>query len=227
MRRADRLFQILQLLRPGRTVTAAELASELEVSGRTIYRDVKDLVASGVPIEGEAGVGYLLGDGFDLPPLMFTGDEIDALALGVRLLEAHGDAGLARSARAVLAKARAALPEELRDRLDRVPMHAPSFHLDRDASTHLEALRRAIAEARCVELTYLDAAGTRTSRLVHPKGLFCWGHTWSFAAWCTLRTAFRNFRTDRVESLEVTDAAFDPDEHDLDAFLARVRSEKI
>src|ERR1700736_2952047 len=129
MRRADRLFRIVQLLRRRKLTTAKQLADELEVSERTVYRDVADLVGSGVPIRGEAGVGYALERGFDLPPLMFTEDELEALVLGARVVESWADASLAQAARQVLEKVEAVLPERLQDRVSRAALFAPGFHV--------------------------------------------------------------------------------------------------
>ena len=128
MRRADRLFQIIQILRRGQLTTAQALADELEVSSRTIYRDVADLIGSGVPVEGAAGAGYLLRDGYDLPPLMFSPTELEALVLGVRIVASWADAELGRAAQDVLAKVEAVLPEPLRVRLDTMPLLAPGDH---------------------------------------------------------------------------------------------------
>ena len=124
MRRADRLFQIVQYLRGGRLVTAADLAERLEVSKRTIYRDVADLIGSGVPIEGEAGIGYIMRQGYDLPPLMFTNDEIVALVAGARLIRAWGGTAMAAAAEEALVKIAEVLPDEARARVARVQIHA-------------------------------------------------------------------------------------------------------
>src|SRR5215468_9947586 len=149
MRRADRLFQIIQRLRRRGRVTAAALAEELEVSARTVYRDVRDLVSSGVPIQGEAGVGYALPRGFDLPPLMFTEEEIEALVLGARIVETRADPALARAARDVLAKVEAVLPPRLRDRIAEAALFAPGYRV-RAADAGLTSLRTAIRERRKV-----------------------------------------------------------------------------
>lgn len=140
MRRADRLFRIVQLLRRRKLTTARQLADDLEVSERTIYRDVADLVSSGVPIRGEAGVGYALERGFDLPPLMFTEDELEALVLGVRVVESWGDATLGSAARAVVHKVEAVLPERLQDRVGKAPLFAPGFHVPAESSRELGTL---------------------------------------------------------------------------------------
>lgn len=227
MRRADRLFQIVQLLRGGDVTTAAALAAELEVSERTLYRDIRDLIACGIPIEGEAGVGYVMRAGFDLPPLMFTADELEALVLGARMVEAWGDVALARRARAVLSKVKTVLPAKLEQRLDKVQLFAPGFHVPEPVRLNLEPLRRAIAEHRRVRLDYTRADGERSDRRVRPLGLFFWGRSWTLLAWCELRDDFRNFRPDRMAEVEVLAETFAPEAgKDLDAFLAIVTQEE-
>jgi predicted DNA-binding transcriptional regulator YafY len=210
MRRADRLFRLVGLLRRLKVVTARRLADELEVSERTVYRDVADLVASGVPIRGEAGVGYALDAGFDLPPLMFTDDEIEALVLGARMVESWCDPALADAARDVLAKVEHALPRRLRARYARTALFVPDFGWSLPGSDKMEVLRRAIREQRIVRMAYTDARGNLTERTIHPLGLFIWGGIATFGAWCTLRQDFRTFRPDRIDRLEVLEQTFDP-----------------
>lgn len=225
MRRADRLFQIVQHLRGRRTVTAAELAQELEVSLRTVYRDVQDLIASGVPIEGEAGVGYTLPSDFDLPPLMFDEAEIEALVLGARMVEAWGDPQLAKRARSLLSKAEAVLPDRLKPQFERVALYSPSRFPAAHAAK-LEPLRNAINEKRKVRFNYVDRAGKPTSRTVRPLCLTFWGTTWLLAAWCELRQAFRRFRPDRMNEVEVLDETFEDEEgRDLTALWDRIAEE--
>src|SRR5205085_5312646 len=144
MRRADRLFQIVTKLRRRGAVTAAQLAEALVVSERTIYRDVRDLVLSGVPIQGEAGVGYALPRGFDLPPLMFTEEEIEALVLGARMVQAWADKRLARAAEDALAKIEQALPPRLQRSVSEAAFFAPGFHIEQGAANFLEELRSAL-----------------------------------------------------------------------------------
>lgn len=202
MRRADRLFQIVQLLRGRRVVTAATLATQLEVSQRTVYRDVRDLQASGVPIEGEAGVGYCLPRGFDMPPLMFDRDEIGALVLGARMVEAWGDEALGRQIRSALSKIETALPERMRPRMDEVEMYVP-LRLPRAIRTHLERFRRGLDQTRRVHFRYTDADGKESERVVRPLCLVFWGTVWTGSAWCELREDFRTFRPDRMLDVEV------------------------
>ena len=211
MRRADRLFQIVQRLRRhsrGAVVTAAELARELEVSERTVYRDVADLMASGVPIEAEAGVGYRLPRGsYDLPPLMFDEDEIEALVLGARVVKGWGDPALATAAENALSKIEAILPAQLKDRVADATLFALNLRREhKDVGATLGTVRAAIRGARKIQLDYLDRAAQPTTRLVWPLGLFYWGAVWTVGGWCELRDGFRNFRLDRVTRVQVTEA---------------------
>ena len=208
MRRADRLFRIVQLIRRRKLTTARQIAGELEVSERTVYRDVADLVTSGVPIRGEAGVGYALDRGFAMPPLMFTEEELEALVLGVRVVESWGDASLAAAARGVVQKVAAVLPERLQERVGQAPLFAPGFHGPADSARELGALRRAIREKRKARLSYVDRVQAATERTVRPLGLFFWGASWTVAAWCELRQGFRGFRLDRVQKLELSEQRF-------------------
>jgi predicted DNA-binding transcriptional regulator YafY len=198
VRRADRLFEIVQRLRRRRVTTARQLAEALRVSERTIYRDVQDLSTSGVPILAEAGVGYALAKGFDLPPLMFTDDEIEALVLGARIVQSWADPDLVRAADSALGKIETVLPERLRARLPGAALFAPDFHVPEAHRRHLSTLRTAIRDRRRVELGYRDGAGRETHRVIQPLGLFFWGASWSIGAWCELREGFRNFRSDRI-----------------------------
>jgi predicted DNA-binding transcriptional regulator YafY len=201
VRRADRLFQIIQLMRRRHVITAGTLARELEVSERTVYRDIADLVSSGVPIDGEAGVGYTLRKGFDLPPLMFSEAELEALVLGARVVTSWGDAALAKAAREMLARVESALPDRLRARLTGTPLFAPGFHVRPAVVAGLAQLREAIDERCVVWFAYEDGVAARTERAVHPLGLFFWGYSWSMTGWCELRNDFRNFRLDRIANL--------------------------
>jgi predicted DNA-binding transcriptional regulator YafY len=208
MRRADRLFQTIQLLRRNRVMTAASLAGNLEVSERTVYRDVADLVRSGVPIEGEAGVGYMLRRGFDLPPLMFSEQEIEAMVLGARVVTSWGDAALARAAGDALARVEQAVPERLRSRLVSSKLYAPGFHVPQQVVERLATVRNGIDQRRLIWIAYTAAGADRTERTVRPLGLFFWGATWSLTAWCELRDDFRSFRLDRIEELRPLDRRF-------------------
>ena len=184
MRRADRLFQIVQHLRGGRLTTARALSEKLEVSERTIYRDIADLIGSGVPVEGEAGVGYIMREGFDLPPLMFTRDEIVALVAGARLIRAWGGAAMAAAAEEALVKIGAVLPEDARTRAGAVQVHAFQMpELDDRARHLLDRIERAVEARLLLTLDYADEAGARTERVVRPLGLWFWGKVWTLVAW--------------------------------------------
>jgi predicted DNA-binding transcriptional regulator YafY len=211
MRRADRLFRIVQQLRGRRLTTAAQLAASLGVSLRTVYRDVRDLSLSGVPVEGEAGVGCRLRPGFDVPPLMFTLSEIEALAVGARMVEAWGGPVLAEGARTAIEKIVAALPPERRLAVERTRLYAPSFHVDGRAMQRLESVRDAIGGRRVLRLDYRDSGGKPSARDVWPLALYYWGRTWTIGAWCETRTDFRNFRVDRIAGLETLPRRY-PDE---------------
>lgn len=209
MRRADRLFDILQVLRRRKVVRARELADRLEVSERTIYRDVQDLMASGVPIEGEAGVGYLLRDGFDLPPLMFTEEEIEALVLGARIVQSWADAGLSQAAADVLAKVEAVVPERLRTVMDETPLDAPPSHWAEPVEIDPAGLRRAIRDCRKLVFDYRNADGVVTHRTVRPLLISFYGPIWTLTGWCELRADFRTFRFDRMCDLQVLEHGFE------------------
>ena len=208
MRRADRLFQLVQLLRQRRVTTAAWLAGQLGVSDRTIYRDVQDLISAGVPIEGEAGVGYALPTNFDLPPLMFDREEIAALALGARIVHSWGDERLAKAASGALAKVQAVVPPALKRRIDAEPLYAPGEHVPAQMRHLLAPVRAALEGHNVIWLAYVRADGAPSERRVLPLGLFFWGNCWSLIAWCELREGFRNFRVDRIDRLEVLDDKF-------------------
>ena len=203
MRRADRLFQIVQLLRGGRLTTAKTLSDKLEVSERTIYRDIADLIGSGVPIDGEAGVGYLMRAGYDLPPLMFTTAEITALVAGARLIRAWGGVAMAEAAQEALVKIDAFLPEEARDRAAAVPVHAMSMpEMNDELRWRIDALDAATEAHNRLRLSYADAEGAATERDVRPLGLWFWGKVWTLVGWCELRNDFRMFRIDRIKGME-------------------------
>lgn len=220
MRRAERLFRLVHDLRSRRVSRAEDLARSLEVSPRTIYRDIAHLQASGVPIEGAAGVGYLLRPGFDLPNVAFTHDQIDALAAGLSFVERNGDSDLATAAREVRAKLQAGMPQpEARHLAD-----APYFAVLRPAAAppHAAALRHAIRKRRVVLLSYADGADRRSDRRVRPLAIWNFAEGWMMTGWCELRQDFRTFRLDRIQRLTPTDETFSADaDKSLAVFLAR------
>jgi predicted DNA-binding transcriptional regulator YafY len=208
MRRADRLFEILQILRRKKTARAADIADELEVAVRTVYRDIADLMAQGVPIEGEAGIGYILRAGFDLPPLMFDDTEIEALLLGARIVQSWADPELARSAADVIAKVRAVLPDDQRPRIDALTLWAPADHAREAVTIDQAALRRAIRARRKVAFRYSAVSGKSSKRLVRPLLLAFYGPVWLLAAWDEARKDFRVFRLDRMSDMAVREETF-------------------
>jgi predicted DNA-binding transcriptional regulator YafY len=229
VRRADRLFQIIQLLRGRRrAVTAAELAARLEVSERTVYRDIRDLMASGTPIQGEAGVGYTLKKGYDLPPLMFDEDEVEALVLGARVVAAHGDDALAQAAASALSKVESVLPSALRERLAGSALFSPGRRTSPEVSDALLVVRGALSERRKLAFDYEDEAGRGSRRTVRPLGAFFWGRAWTLTAWCELRDDFRTFRLDRMQALAALADTFEevPGQM-LRDFLARIGPDAV
>jgi len=201
MRRADRLFQIIQGLHHDRAVTARHLAEQLEVSERTIYRDIQDLSLSGVPITGETGLGYRLMKGFHLSPLMFNEEELAALLLGARMVQTWTDKSLARAAHQAMAKIEHVIPDHLKPELERQEIMVPAFPFSLTVSDELEVLRAAIKQQRKVYFDYRREDNQKSSRTVHPLGLFYWGKVWTLVAWCELRDGFRHFRLDRMSNI--------------------------
>ena len=208
MRRADRLFELVQRLRGRRRCTAEQLAGWLEVSVRTVYRDVADLQARGVPIDGEAGVGYVLRPGYTLPPLMFTAAEAQALVAAVRIAQPRLDAPMAGEAEAALAKILAVLPADARVAAESLALFAPDAGVGAEVREALNTLRRAVIDRRKLQLRYVDEAGRASERIVRPLGCFFWGAVWTLAAWCELRQDFRSFRLDRLQRAHMLDERF-------------------
>ena len=202
MRRADRLFEIIQILRRKKVVKAREIAERLEVSERTIYRDVQALIASRVPIDGEAGVGYSLRPGYDLPPLMFREDELEALVFGARIVSSWSDSEMARAAEAALARLEPVLPPHLRHLLADATLWAPAIKDQIPLEFDLAALRAAIRARRKIRFAYRDEHGKETRRRVQPITLWFYGPVWLVGAWCELRSDLRFFRLDRMHGVE-------------------------
>lgn len=223
MRRADRLFRIVQYLRGRRLTTAAQLAQWLQVSERTVYRDMRDLGLSGVPVEGEAGVGYQIGRGFDLPPIMFSFDEVEALVAGARMIQAWGGPALAESSRSAVAKIALALPEARRESVEDTRLFAPGFHVEAATGVALETARQAIVQKRKLRMVYEKPGGEAGERVVRPLGIYFWGAKWTLVAWCELRGDFRTFRIDRIGRAEALEEGFcEEPGRGLEDFLARI-----
>jgi predicted DNA-binding transcriptional regulator YafY len=205
MRRADRLFDIIQVLRTQTgPITAAALAGRLEVTIRTIYRDIATLQARRVPIEGEAGVGYMLRRGFDLPPLMFTVEEIEAIAVGAQMLRRTGDPGLQTAAETVLSKVSVALPDLLGQHLARPPFFVSPHGAPPPPVADLSSIRTAIRDECKLRILYRDGNAERTERVIWPIAVAYYLEATLVGAWCELRQDFRHFRADRIEAVTVT-----------------------
>ena len=209
MRRADRLFQIIQILRRStRPVTAAALAAELETSKRSVYRDIAALIGQRVPIRGEAGFGYILEGGFDLPPLMLTTEEVEAAVLGAQWVAGHADPALARAAQDLIAKIATTLPEGLRSLIhDAAARTPPAWNMPADGLD--VALARSWARhGRKMALVYRDKVEKVSERVVWPVAIAYFDATRILVAWCELRQDFRDFRVDRVVEARFLDDRF-------------------
>lgn len=223
MRRADRLFQIVQILRNKRLVTAKTLAERLEVSERTIYRDIQDISLSGVPVEGEAGVGYRLRHTIDIPPIMFTQDEIEALVVGARMAKTWAGTELGYSAQSALDKITAVIPAELRNKIEDSKLFSLRFDQRQDLDISLDICRKAIDGKRLLQMSYCRADGEQSLRRIRPLGLYFWGNVWTLVGWCELRDDFRNFRLDRIQSLQPENTTFiDSEGQSLQDFIRRM-----
>ncbi|CAN5208429.1 YafY family protein [soil metagenome] len=226
MRRADRLFQLVQLIRGRRLSTADFLAARLEVSPRTVYRDVAALQQQGVPIDGAAGVGYRMQAGFDLAPLMFTRAEAQALVAAVRLAQPQLDSGLAAQADEGLSKILAVLPPAERAAAESLALFAPQGGLDDATRERLARLRESTESRHKLRLDYLDLSDERSERVVRPLACLFWGPAWTLAAWCELRRDFRSFRVDRIQALTVLDERFRDEAGKTLADMNRLREQQ-
>lgn len=210
MRRSDRLFDIIQIIRDGRLHKAADIADRLEVSVRTIYRDMDTLVASGIPIEGERGVGYILRAPISLPPMTLTEAEVEALALGVSLVGNLADPALQRAAETLGQKIRMVLPDDRKA----VPEHHTAIFgtaETRAALAHIGVLRDAIRNKDILRMSYARADGHESERDFWPMQMEYWGPVWTCTGWCDLRQTFRMFRLDRIKSITPTGKQYAPE----------------
>lgn len=215
MHRAERLFQLTTLLRNRRTVlTARQMSEHLRVSERTIYRDIQSLSLSGVPIEGEAGVGYRLSHRYQLPPLMFDREEVEALLLGARMVSGWGDTDMAIHANQAIQKILAVLPDHLRHSDESLPLLVPNMEeVQKYYTAHSQPMREAIRLHLRVAIDYVRADEERSSRTIEPLGMIFWGKVWTLVAWCQLRNDYRTFRLDRIQSIVVMDEKFETDDN--------------
>jgi predicted DNA-binding transcriptional regulator YafY len=206
MRRAERLFQIIQILRRSKRhpIRAGDIASELETSLRTVYRDIAQLLAERVPIRGEAGIGYILEDGFDMPPLMLTADEIEAAMLGAQWVMGRGDESLVRAARDLVAKIGAVVPPHLKPLALDSTLVSPNWKRIALDSVDMAKVRASIHAQTKIRIAYGDEQGRATERTIWPIAVSYWELVRVIVAWCELRKAFRSFRTDRVRAADFT-----------------------
>jgi predicted DNA-binding transcriptional regulator YafY len=204
MNRTERLFALMDALRRHRRpVTAGSLADELKVSMRTIYRDVQVLIGLGAPIDGEAGLGYLLRPGFFLPPLMFSEDELEALVLGAQWVARQSDAALTQAASNALAKIAAASPKDLRDAMANTGLWVATVE-STHAAVDVKIVREAIRREQTLRIAYVAETGVPTERAIWPIAMAFYERRQTVAAWCELRQAFRHFRTDRITAMTLT-----------------------
>lgn len=222
MRKSERLFQLVTLLQGRRTaITAQALAEELGVATRTVYRDIQALILSGVPIDGEAGVGYRLRAGFDLPPLMFQSEEVTALLVGSRMVQAWTDPDLAQAAKQAEAKILAALTPQMLIGVSRLPYRIPVY--ERSESGIHRLLRKACEGRQKVSIAYRDMNGQESTRSLWPLGMVGWGDHWTLLAWCEKRDAYRNFRFDRIQDIMLLPEHYPQHpERNLEHYLTRI-----
>ncbi|MBE7636110.1 HTH domain-containing protein [Sneathiella sp. P13V-1] len=225
MRRADRLFQLIQILqRQDGIVTADKLAEEMELSERTIYRYIQDLIANRVPIKGERGVGYMLDKGYDMPPLMFTEEEIDALMLGASWVVNNGDPHIKRAASDILKKVEAVLPADRRSLMQKARQVVPIVESAPEISISMPEVRQAIREQKKARTKYVREDGAASERILYPLLTVFFQNIQLLVCWCELRQSFRNFRMDRFQEFEMLEEGFPANvARDLDVYLKRQR----
>ncbi len=226
MRRADRLFQIIQLLRTRQWVTAARIAEDLNISVRTVYRDIQDLSLSGTPIISETGKGYSLDKAYNLPPVTFSESELEALILGARMVQAWSDMQLAADATRALQRIESIIPEQLKDAFNTTEMMVPAFHVFSDVAENLPLIRKAVKSCHKIRIHYARADNEKSERTLWPLGLFFWGKVWTLVAWCELRDNHRHFRVDRMQAIEILPDSYSvTHEQSLETYLLRVKCE--
>lgn len=228
MRRADRLIKITHFLRKRRqAVTAQQIADAFEICKRTVYRDLQCLMDNGVPIRGEAGVGYTINKQYYLPPIAFDADELEAIGLGVSMVRQWTDQRFADKADSAFEKIEAVLPASLQGELKQITTYAVPTRPQIPWSVNFSDLRDDIRTRRKIHVIYMDQDGHETARTLQPLALFFFNPVWLLAAWCELRQDFRNFRLDRIQNLTQSHQQFmDDSQKNLQAYMAQVNCEQ-
>lgn len=223
MRKADKLFQLTNLIRAKQPITAEAIAQELNVSVRTVYRYIDDLSISGIPIYGTTGIGYQLHQDFELPPLNLTEKELEALLLGMKMVSAWSGTELALSSQTLATKIQSVLPKDMIDDYSDV-VFTPDFMHSSDNKQNWQSIHHAIKSLNSIEIDYYSLDDVTTNRVIYPLGLVYWGNKWTLACWCTQRQDFRNFRIDRITQLKILSDKFELSKNiNLDAFLATTK----
>ncbi len=223
MRKADKLFQLTNLIRSKQPITAERIANELEVSVRTVYRYIDDLSVSGIPIYGTTGIGYQLHDNFELPPLNLTEKELEVLILGVKMVSSWTGDTLSESASSLLNKIEAVLPKKLREEFSRT-IYAPDLSGKEEDRDVWELLYKAIKNSISISINYKSKNGSKTSRVIYPLGLFYWGGKWTLASWCLLREDFRDFRLDRIDGKTIQEkGSLETKSINLEAYFSSIK----
>jgi len=217
MRKADRLFQLVNLIRAHQPITAEQLAERIGVSVRTIYRYIDDISVSGIPVYGESGIGYVMNEDFELPPLTLNQDELAALMLGVEMLSRSTGDDLAAAAKTLLSKIGAVLPPRSFDPT-RTPVRALGESFDDQSLKYWNDLYRAIQQKRAIRIVYLSLSEQLSQRVIFPLGLFYWGGKWTVGTWCNLRNSYRDFRVDRIKSLDFASDVESSEQITLEAY---------
>ena len=223
MRRADRLIKIVHYLRRMRqAVTARQIADHFEICQRTVYRDIQDLMNSGVPIYGEAGVGYIIDKQYHLPPVMFDFDELEAISLGIKMVQTWTDERFSQVAESALEKIQAVLPESRLNDMRQLTTHSEASHSQMPCEVSFSDVRECIRSRRKIEFHYTDLSEKTSNRTIRPLSLVFYGPVWLVIGWCELREDFRNFRLDRMAELVIPGATFkDEKGKTLKAYLAQ------
>lgn len=226
MRKSDRLFQLTNILRAHQPITAKELSERLSVSERTVYRYIDDLSVSGIPVYGEAGIGYKLSEGFELPPLQLTEQELEALIVGVNMISSWTGPTLSKASHSLLSKIEAALPHTASTQSNNQrTVRVPGEHMRSIDFSHWDDLHQLIQESHWATIRYKSLSDTETNRTIFPLGLFFWGGKWTLGSWCSSKNAYRDFRLDRIDTIEYAAAPVElPDAVNLKNYIGHQKN---